>query len=96
MKLTIRAMCAIPFFDPIEAEFEKIVFIKIVALAILYLVVFENSKKSSFLSFLWKISVGWSTERIGWSPDIFRDQILEVYFSILIFFSMDFRCSWGV
>ena len=48
MKLTIRAMCAIPFFDPIEAEFEKIVFIKIVALAMLYLVVFENSKKVNF------------------------------------------------
>ena len=48
MKLTIRATCAIPFFDPIEAEFEKIVFIKIVALAMLYLVVFENLKKVNF------------------------------------------------
>ena len=42
------ATCAIPFFDPLEAEFEKIVLTKIVALAMLYLVVFENSKKVNF------------------------------------------------
>ena len=40
--------CTIPFFDPLEAEFEKIIFTKIVALAMLYLVVFENLKKVNF------------------------------------------------
>ena len=42
------ATCAIPFFDPLEAEFEKIVLTKIVALAMLYLVLFENLKKVNF------------------------------------------------
>ena len=37
-----RSMWAIPFFNPLEAEFEKVVFTKNVALAMLYLVVFEN------------------------------------------------------
>ena len=29
---------------------------------------------------------GWSMERFCWNPDIFRDRILEVHFSILNFF----------
>ena len=35
--VTVGAMCTIPFFDPLEAEFEKIVFKKNVALAMVYL-----------------------------------------------------------
>ena len=38
------SMCAIPFFDPLEAEFENIVFTKIVALAMVYHAVFKISK----------------------------------------------------
>ena len=36
------ATCDFPFFDPLEAEFEKVVFTKNVALAMLYHVVFFN------------------------------------------------------
>ena len=43
LNFSAGATCAIPFFDPLEAEFEKIV-----ALAMLYLVVFENLKKVNF------------------------------------------------
>ena len=43
-----RAKGNFPFFDPLEAEFEKVVFTKNVALAMFYLVVFENSKKVNF------------------------------------------------
>ena len=43
--------CDFPFFDPLEAEFEKVVFTKVVALAMLYLVVFENLKKVNFYAF---------------------------------------------
>ena len=42
------AMCNCPFFDSLEAEFEKVVFTKVIALAMLYLVVFEISKKVNF------------------------------------------------
>ena len=36
------ATCNLPFFYPLEAEFEKVVFTKVVALVMLYLVLFEN------------------------------------------------------
>ena len=36
------------FFDPLEAEFEKVVFTKVVALAMLYLVVLKIRKKLIF------------------------------------------------
>ena len=42
------ATCDFPFFDPLEAEFEKVVFTKVVALAMLYLINFENLKKVDF------------------------------------------------
>ena len=41
-------MCNFPFFDPLVAEFEKVVFTKVTALAMLYFVVFENLKKVNF------------------------------------------------
>ena len=39
------ATCDFPFFNPLEAEFEKVVFTKVTALAMLYLIDFENLKK---------------------------------------------------
>ena len=42
------ATCDFPFFNPLEAEFEKVVFTKVVALAMLYLINFENLKKVDF------------------------------------------------
>ena len=38
----LEATCDFLFFDPLEAEFEKVVFTKVVALAMFYLVLFEN------------------------------------------------------
>ena len=41
-----EATCDFPFWDPLEAELEKVVFTKNVALAMLYLVLFENLKNN--------------------------------------------------
>ena len=37
-----RSNVRLPIFQPLEAEFEKVVFSKVVALAMFYLVTFEN------------------------------------------------------
>ena len=42
------SMCAILFFDPLEAEYEKVVSTKIVALAMFYHTLFENSEKVEY------------------------------------------------
>ena len=47
-----EATCYFPFFDPLEAECEKVVFTKNVALAMLYYVVSEKFIKVQFFSFL--------------------------------------------
>ena len=45
------SMCAIPFFDPLEAEFENVAFTKSVALAMVYHAGFENLKNVEYLAF---------------------------------------------
>ena len=53
-------------FDPLEAEFEKVVFTKVIALAMLYLIVFKKSKKIDFLAFYGNfLSVGARNESVG-------------------------------
>ena len=47
LKPMSERMCAFPISDPLEAKFWKVVFTKIVALALFYLIFFENSKKSN-------------------------------------------------
>ena len=47
------SMCAVPFFDPLEAEFEKVVLTKCVTFAMVYHAVFENLKKSIILSIIY-------------------------------------------
>ena len=44
-------MYAVLFFDPLVAEFEKVVFTKSVALAMFYHTVFENSEKVEYQAF---------------------------------------------
>ena len=86
------ATCTIPFFDPLEAGFEKIVFTKIVALAMLYLAVFENTKKLIF-----KLSTANFSrlERgtIRLEPGQFSRSNFRGLFFDLEFFSMNLRCS---
>ena len=54
------------FFVPLEADFEKVVFKKVIALAMLYLVVFENSKKVNFQAFYGNFrSVGAQNDSVG-------------------------------
>ena len=69
--------CAIPFFDPLEAEFEKFFSQKLQLLQCSTLQFLKIRKKLTF-KLSTAIFVSWSTERFGWNPAIFRDRILEV------------------
>ena len=89
------ATCAIPFFDPLEAEFEKVVFTKVVALAMFYLVVFEKIKKLIFkLSTAIFGQLEHGTNRL--EPGHFSRSNSRGLFFDFEFFSIDFRCSKGV
>ena len=86
------ATCDFPFFNPVEGEFEKVVFSKNVALAIFYHLVFEKNKKVNFSAFYGGFrSVAAHNDLVG--AHNFRGRIFNVYFFYFEFFSMDFRYS---